>query len=289
MASPKNKEPQSEIKSEIDNENGQEPEVPVTDKIGIKEEKSEDGIDMNFNACKISSGKSTEEPRLEIKVKQEINESDHCQESKEMLNGKEEISEYVIDMNINEACSFCNENSTYKPKTSRRKFKKLKTEGFVWTFDDDIELLKFVFAEKKPQNLEEFLSQCSSNNDKRIQWAKMENSAKRFTTSREHRWRLHIRPLIKSHFSGLLGQKWKKEFLLYVLQSKPAKKRNIDFKEAKKLWPFLQRYELNQLLENRDNPFEPLHVTVERNLEKKYYEDVFSEHQQALVEFFKNM
>ena len=153
-----------------------------------------------------------------------------------------------------------------------------------FSIDEDIQIMKFGLGNKEPQNIEELNTICKRG---MIKWTKIDSNMPVYSC--RSRWNYYIKPTLMAYLSGCLGQKWQKDFLLFVLETKPVHLSEVDFDKAQKLWPFVTRHQMIRVLNNcGSRKRDPLCKLIEKRLEGNFQEDI-TEHQQALIQAFKEM
>ena len=201
------------------------------------------------------------------------------------------VKKYLISMDGSPNIPILAQKLNRHPSTAEYVVEKMikeitNTKSTKFSVDEDIEIMKFVFGNKKPQNVEEL----NALSTEIILWKKMDT--KRHSKTCRKRWHDYLKPLLIAHLSGSLGQKWKRDFLLFAMESKPIHSSDVQFDKALELWPFVSRQQMMMTLNNcrglkRELP-EPLYKLIEKALDTNFREDI-TEQQLEFIEAFENM
>ena len=113
-----------------------------------------------------------------------------------------------------------------------------RIKGQHWSIEEDIQLVKSLLKHKSQKNVE-YISNISKSH---LREAKVDQEINRHVDNINNHWRSSIMPLLLQYHLGTINTPWKYSLLEYLYVNRVMNFQEIDMKEIKKKFPWLNRY-----------------------------------------------
>ena len=138
--------------------------------------------------------------------------------------------------------NLCTKLNRTAPRSIKQRYGLLvkgnRIKGQHWSLEEDIQLVKSLLRHKSQKNVE-YISNISKSH---LREAKVDQEINRHLDNINNHWRSSIMPLLLQYHLGTINTPWKYSLLEYLYENRVMNFQEIDMKEIKNKFPWLNRY-----------------------------------------------